>query len=146
MIAFQAQHLKAMADAAKTAYPNECCGLIVGHSNDDSPGLTVTRIAPSPNVSQSSHRDSFEVDPKVRFDLMRAMENSNEDIIGHYHSHPDHPAKPSDTDLAMVYEPDLIWVILSVDQSRVVETCAYRVLTEPTAFSPIDIHVSETSP
>ena len=75
--------------AAEEAYPGECCGLLVGH-RDDQGGLEVTAIEPSPNVAASGN-DRFEVDPRVRLDVMRALENTPESIIGHYHSHPESP-------------------------------------------------------
>ena len=144
MILFQPDHLAQMQRAAEVDYPNECCGLIVGHIGEGGIDRIVTRIAPSPNVSTSNHRDSFEVDPKVRFELMRELDGSDDDIIGHYHSLPDHPAEPSETDRSMVYEPDLLWIIMSVEQSRVVDTQAFRVLTDPTAFSPVEIRSHST--
>ncbi len=144
MIAFQLAHLKVMTEAAEAAYPLECCGLIAGFRGADD-DLVASRIVPSANLATTSHRDSFEVDPKVRFDLMRDLEDTDEDIIGHYHSHPDHPAQPSETDLSMVYEPDLIWIILSVQQARVADTRAFRASGDPVSFAPLDIHTSESN-
>ena len=50
---------------------------------------------------------------KLRFDLMHMFESLGDgtEIIGHYHSHRNHPAEPSATDLSMAYETDFIWLI-----------------------------------
>ena len=139
MIVILPDHLELMTSQAEAAYPNECCGLIAGMSDKHDNPRQATRIVPSANVTDTSARDSFEIDPQVRFDLMRDLEHSDEDIIGHYHSHPDHPAVPSPTDLSMAYEPDLTWVILSVRQGQVVDTRAYGVSADATSFHDIEI-------
>jgi proteasome lid subunit RPN8/RPN11 len=110
-------HLDHIHALGEQAYPGECCGLIVGHSTPDG-HIAVTRIVPSANVANPPGNDRFEVAPKVRFDTMRELVGSNERIVGHYHSHPDQPAKPSPTDLAMAFEPELIWLITHVAKGQ----------------------------
>ncbi len=97
--------VRQMAHAAERAYPEECCGLLIGHG-DDATAIAVTGVAASRNVAKGRERDRFEVDPEVRFDLMRALEGGRDRIVGHYHSHPDHPARPSARDAEMAWEPD----------------------------------------
>ena len=124
-IAISTDQLAAIQGQAEQAYPVESCGLLVGH--EQSPGFfIVTRIAPSTNMSKHNTADSFEVDAQVRFDVMRSVENTGDDIIGHYHSHPDHPAKPSQTDMDMAFEGQFIWLITAVNKAQAVETKAWR--------------------
>ncbi|PHS79456.1 MAG: hypothetical protein COB59_01840 [Rhodospirillaceae bacterium] len=124
------------------AYPQECCGLLVGH--EQAPGFfIVTRIAPSPNMSKHNTKDSFEVDAQVRFDVMRALENTSDDIIGHYHSHPDHPAKPSETDMDMAYEGQFIWLITAINKAQAMETKAWRLDQTTRTSEPLTLLVSE---
>jgi len=125
---------------AEAAYPAECCGLLAGVINPNS-GIAVTRVVPSDNVALTNTLNSFEVDPKVRFDLMRALEGTGEEIIGHYHSHPDQPAEPSATDLSMVYEPELYWLIAAVDKHATGDIKAYRILPDGSAFAPVPIRI-----
>ncbi len=126
--------LATIRDLAEAAYPRESCGLLIGHS--DAQTTTVTRIAESQNVADGPGHDRFEVDPQVRFDVMRelglidaggavAVAATAERIVGHYHSHPDHPARPSETDLKMAYEPEMIWLITAVADGRAAETTAH---------------------
>ena len=111
---------------ARTAYPLECCGLLAGFWQGDR--LTITRVIESTNLADGDRRhDRFEVDPKVRFDLMRATEGTDESMVGHYHSHPDHPAAPSDTDRDQAFEPDLVWLICAVEKGEACETNAFRI-------------------
>jgi len=122
--------MKQIAQAAEHAYPEECCGLLVGHGGDAA-GLTVTRVAASRNAAEGRERNRFEVDPKLRFDLMRTLNGGPERVVGHYHSHPDHPAQPSAHDAEMAWEPDLVWVIVSVRDGHASEVRAH--VFEPAA-------------
>ncbi|MEQ8504482.1 MAG: M67 family metallopeptidase [Rhodospirillales bacterium] len=127
--------------AAEDAFPHECCGLLAGRELTDGEPV-ITRVVPSANVAETNHEDSFEVDPQVRFDLMRALDGSEERIIGHYHSHPGGPANPSATDLSMAYETDLIWVIVSVKDGKAVDTRAHGVAPDRSAFHPIPLNIT----
>ncbi len=132
--------------AATTAFPNECCGLLAGNRDSDD-AISVTRVVPSRNMATGSIRDSFEVDPQVRFDLMRELADDGSDthIVGHYHSHPNHPAVPSARDLTMAYEPDLVWVIVSVGTAGVLDIRAHRVLPDASAFQEIPLHIADAA-
>ncbi len=127
---------------AEASYPEECCGLLAGNTNGDQ--VTVSRIAPSANVAASRH-DRFEVDPKVRFELMRELgqlggDGGAEHIIGHYHSHPDHGAVPSAHDLKMAFEPDLLWLIVSVKHGRATGSAAFAVDADAMAFHEVPLN------
>lgn len=116
MIRVPAPLLDDIAAQAERAFPRECCGLLVGRVAADG-AVSVNRVVASPNVAQGPGLERFEVDPKIRFDLMRALEDTAEVIVGHYHSHPGYPAEPSATDLDMAYEPQFVWLIAAVDAS-----------------------------
>ena len=110
--------------AAERAYPEECCGLLVGHDSEGD--ICVTRVVDSPNVHPERTRDRFEVDPKIRLDLERELRGTPERIVGHFHSHPDHPAMPSETDRTMAFEPALVWVIVAVLGGCIEEVRAFK--------------------
>ncbi len=132
---------------AEAAWPEECCGLLAGRDGRDggrgSGGVTVNRIVPSPNVAAPEARlgkkDSFEVDPKVRFGLMRQLEGSGERIVGHYHSHPGRPARPSAHDMDMAFEPELVWLIVGVEDGRAGEIAAWRLDRESPAAQAVEM-------
>lgn len=114
--------LRVIVDAAEAAYPEEACGLVVGRG---SRRAVVTRIEPSINLSANRLR-GFEVDPALRFRLMRDLAGHDERIIGHYHSHPDCEPIPSETDLAMAYEREFFWIITGVFGGQALMTTVHR--------------------
>lgn len=138
MILIPSLLLKHIVDDAEHAYPEECCGLLVG-KGDPAGAVTVTRVVSSPNVAFSGKGDTFEVDPKLRFDLMRELGGSVHRIVGHYHSHPDHSARPSRRDIEMAWEPELVWLITSVIGGRAVRTTAHVIDRNRGSFREIDI-------
>lgn len=126
---------------ATRAFPEECCGLMAGY--DDGGRITVTEIAPAANVSAADRARNFEIDPGVRISLERRLRAGDTKIIGHFHSHPKGEAAPSLQDLAMAYEPDLVWVIMSLNATGAVQTAAYLLKPSADAFAEIPI---ETTP
>lgn len=131
---------------AEAAYPEEACGLIVGRRDDG--GFVASRLVPSPNRHAEPAR-SFEIDPAIHFALLRELRDlvsapgqQPEDIIGHYHSHPDVPADPSPRDFAAAYDPAMLWVILSLAAGSVDTIGAWRIdptLKPPAAFIDVPI-------
>ncbi|WP_083875741.1 Mov34/MPN/PAD-1 family protein [Caenispirillum salinarum] len=124
--------------AARSAYPDEGCGLLVGQ------GERVTRVVPSRNVALRG-RDRFEVDPRVRLDLMKALRGTPERLLGHWHSHPDAPAVPSATDLAQAYEPALLWLICGVSGTGEAALSAWKMVPEAGAFTPVPLVVEDVT-
>jgi proteasome lid subunit RPN8/RPN11 len=131
VIHIPAHCLSTIRAVAEAAYPQECCGLLIGR--DGGAGdILVTAVEPSTNRAAGDRRDSLEVDPQLRFDVMRRLDASSAKsgasvrIVGHYHSHPDHPALPSARDLEMAYEPDMIWVVVAVEGGRATDIQAHR--------------------
>lgn len=137
--------LDRIKEAAETAWPEECCGLLGGLRKPDG-AIAVTRMAASRNVAEGDTRERFEVDPIVRFELMRELRHGPESIVGHYHSHPDHPGRPSEHDLEMAFEPDLVWLIVAVDAGRATGTTAWVANTGTGAdgFDAVEIVTEET--
>jgi len=148
MIHFTPSQLQEVRDHAERAYPDECCGLLVGAVDADDV-VTVTRITPSPNVridaGGEGGEDRFEIDPQIRFDLMRALQGSDENIVGHYHSHPDHPAEPSIHDLDMAFEPELVWLIVAVNQGQSTDARTWRLNRDTTTITAVNLVIRENS-
>ena len=124
MILLPAALLRRIEAAAQAAYPEECCGLLIGF-REPAGRVRVTRVAESVNVAPPPRRRRFEVDPALRFSVMRSLRASGEGIVGHYHSHPDGPAQPSGRDAAQAYEPELVWLIVAVAGDRSTATTAW---------------------
>lgn len=88
-------------------YPHEACGLLLGQ------GGKITHMVPSPNLSDQPTKN-FDIDPALIIQHQKAGREGSEQIVGHYHSHPDGQAMPSARDQAQNYDRDLIWVIVQV--------------------------------
>ena len=89
-------------------YPLEACGLLIGWGDD-----TVTNIVHSPNVAEHPAKN-FEIDPALIIQHQKESRLGHDQILGHYHSHPDGQAQPSVHDQAKNHDTDLMWVIVQV--------------------------------
>jgi len=127
-----------IVSVAERAYPQECCGLLIGRDEADST-IVVTRIVESRNIRTDRARDRFEIDPQVRISIEREVRDGTDRVIGHFHSHPDHPAQPSATDLEMAFEPDLIWVIVGIAGGELDAFNAFRLDRESRTFTSVTI-------
>jgi integrative and conjugative element protein (TIGR02256 family) len=137
-IVLSASQRAQIVSIAERAYPAECCGLLVGR--DDADGIiVVTRIVESRNVRTDRARDRFEIDPQVRISVERELRGGTDRVVGHYHSHPDHPAQPSATDLEMAFEPDLVWVIVGIAKGHLDAFNAFRLDRDNGTFISVTI-------
>ena len=132
------QHLRAIERAAEAAYPEEACGLLVGRSKSGG-AWEVSAVEASDNVAEPPRTRRFEVDPKLRLRLERALRESPDSIVGVYHSHPNGSAEPSETDVSMIFEPNMIWLITAVVDGRAGATKAYKPTEDGAAFRPLGL-------
>ncbi len=142
MITLSPEHLETIEHAAEAAYPAEACGLLVGKQDADGQ-WHVTEVVESPNILADARADRFEVDPQVRIDTEQRLRGTDHSLIGHYHSHPDHPAAPSATDREMAFEPNLVWLITSVSAGKAGDTHAFRLPDEQSEFAEIKLDLSD---
>lgn len=136
--------LRAVSDAAEAAYPEEACGLLVGRRL---PGghARVIRVETAFNVA-ADRRSGFEVDPGIRIGLERELRGTGQAVVGHYHSHPDGPARPSPTDLAKAFEADLIWLIVAVVRRQASQVLAFMPRLDRSGFREVAIHTVQIDP
>lgn len=122
------QERATLREQAQLAYPKECCGLLIGR--EEGADLVVTKVQPSVNQDPDGGARAFEVDPALILHWHRQLRGTPARIIGHYHSHPNEPARPSATDLERAWEPGMIWLILSVGRGKLTELGAFRYVEE----------------
>lgn len=109
------------------AYPNECCGALIGRDG------VVTEAFGLPNTTEEGPRRRFLVRPE---DYRAAETRASElglDMLGFYHTHPDHPARPSQYDLDHAW-PFFSYVILSVKEGVPTDMTSWRLLEDRSAF------------
>lgn len=129
---------------AEAAYPEECCGYLLG--TFDGHGCTVSALFEAANRSATPGRH-FVLDPPSYLAASRAAEAQGLDVVGCYHSHPDHPARPSATDLAAATFPGYRYVIVSVDGGTAADLTAWSLAPDRSRFIPHRIEViSSTTP
>jgi len=95
-------------------YPYECCGVLLGHVDGDV--RTVTSIARAGNTRTDSAHNRYHIDPRELIRIQREGRERSRDIVGFYHSHPDHPAHWSATDFAEAHWYGCSYVITSVEK------------------------------
>lgn len=141
MLRLTATQLREIERSAEAAYPEEACGLVVGRCRPDGTRI-VTDVVPSANVARADRTRNFEIDPEVRFHTEKRLRDAEDAVIGHFHSHPNGVAKPSERDRAMVYEPDMVWLITGVLRGKVETTAAYRFDAQAGAFVEAEIDLA----
>jgi proteasome lid subunit RPN8/RPN11 len=127
MLRLGQSHYEAIRRHGEETYPHECCGVLLGRIDDADDGTrVVTSIARAGNTRTDSPQNRYNIDPKDLIRIQREGRDRGEDIIGYYHSHPDHPAQPSKTDLAAAYWPGISYVITSVETGKAVLTNSFE--------------------
>lgn len=120
------------------SYPHECCGALLG--KDDTNRRQVLALFPLPNRREDSPRNRFAITP----DDFRAAETAARDrgceVVGWYHSHPDHPAMPSDFDREHAW-PWYSYVIMSVFGREPKDITAWRLADDRARFNPEEIEI-----
>ncbi|AEF83075.1 Mov34/MPN/PAD-1 family protein [Leadbettera azotonutricia] len=116
------------------AFPNECCGVLLGPLLDGD-GRQVEAVLPIENnreAEEQYHRFRIEAE-----DLMRAEKEArkqNREVLGFYHSHPDHPARPSEYDREFAL-PFYSYIILGVEGGRAAELTSWRLTEDRSVFN-----------
>lgn len=108
---------------ARENYPQEACGVLIGRNTDIE--VAIADVVHARNLNTERARDRYELDPQ---DLLRAEERALSlglDVVGIWHTHPDHPARPSETDRARAWEA-WIYLIVPVRKGDVGEPRAWR--------------------
>lgn len=118
--------------AAET-YPLECCGALLGR--DDTEAREVLALLPLPNRQQESPRNRFVVSAEDVRAAERAALQQGLELVGWYHSHPDHPAQPSAFDREHAW-PWYSYVIVSSGSRAKPELTCWRLADDRSRFEP----------
>jgi proteasome lid subunit RPN8/RPN11 len=105
-------------------YPHECCGVLLG-SFDEEGGKEVKSVVSCGNTRTDSPENRYQISSAELVRIQRQATLAGQDIVGFYHSHPDHPAQWSSTDLAEAHWTGCSYVIISVEKGRAVLTNAF---------------------
>ena len=116
---------EALRRHGEETYPQECCGVLLGRFQDDGTRL-VTSTARCGNTRTDSAHNRYNIDPRELVRIQRVGRERGEDIVGFYHSHPDHPAQWSPTDFAEAHWIGCSYVITSVEKGKAAITNSFE--------------------
>ena len=108
----------------EATYPDECCGVLVGEF-DEAGGKAVKAVVPCGNTRTDSPHNRYHISPAELVRIQRDALRAGNDVVGFYHSHPDHPARWSATDLAEAHWTGCSYVITSIEKGRAVLTNSF---------------------
>jgi proteasome lid subunit RPN8/RPN11 len=147
-VKISAELLEAMGALGESAYPNEGCGILLGVLGDEIEVLEVRlgtnlredgdpgNIPPEKDDREHTARDRYVLDPR---DILKAEKDARElgiDVVGFWHTHPDHPAHPSRYDAEHAW-PEYVYVIMAIDAGKQVDVNAFVLREEdPPEFRP----------
>ena len=127
-------------------WPQECCGALLGRSIQD--GWQVDSLVRAVNARTDSPRNRYQISPADLAGIVLEARNRGLEIAGFYHSHPDHSAQPSSTDLAEAYWLGCSYVITEVTQGKAALTNAFLLAgatEEDKHFEPQTIRIEDRS-
>lgn len=125
MLRIAREHYDAIRAHGEETYPHECCGVLLGQLQDDGTRM-VSSTARCGNTRVDSPHNRYNIDPKELIRIQREGRARGEDIVGFYHSHPDHPARWSQTDFADAHWIGCSYVITSVEKGKAQTTNSFE--------------------
>jgi proteasome lid subunit RPN8/RPN11 len=124
--------------------PHECCGVLLGVLKGELKEISTAIPVPNASPSPGNH---YEIAPVDLIRVEREARVTGAEIIGFYHSHPDHPAQWSPTDLAEAHWLGCSYVITEIRSGKAVATNAFRLAgatEEDKRFEPEEIQIGES--
>lgn len=140
MIAVPRRLLDEIREHGRETYPEECVGGLLGRRGE---GAHVTRIERIDNSRGSERARRYEVAPQDYLRLEKLADESGLELLGFYHSHPDHPAVPSAYDRAHAF-PFFHYLVCAVPSGRPGEVTAWRLADDRGEFEREPIVEEET--
>ncbi len=150
MLVLSPLHVQQIEREGEAAYPNECCGALLGRdvAGESEPRRVVQQLEPLTNSFAADERyHRFSLDPRELMLLEKKASAAGLAVLGFYHSHPDHPARPSEYDRVHAW-PFYSYVIVAIAGAggvKPVDLTSWQLDEKTEQFKPERIHRSETS-
>jgi proteasome lid subunit RPN8/RPN11 len=126
MLKLNEQVYDAIRHHGEETYPHECCGVLLGRSED---GINAVEDAVrAGNTRTDSAHNRYHIAPQELVKIQRMGRERNLDIVGFYHSHPDHPAQWSTTDFAEAHWLGCSYVITAVEKGKARQTNSFLLM------------------
>ena len=122
-------------------YPDEICGLMLGPRGEG----RVTEVRRARNTIVERSRDRYEIDPRDQIRIQREADAEGLDIVGYYHSHPDHPAQASRFDTERAWA-GYVYLIVSIENGNPVDANGFVADKDGGPFRPEPLEVVAPKP
>ena len=142
-IALRVADLEAIRRHGAETYPEECCGFLLGRVEGEA--TLVERLSPVVNEREDSRGNRYLIRPETVLSAHREARRQGIDVVGYYHSHPDHPAVPSDFDRDHAW-PGLSYVIVAVAGGIPRELRSWRLDDDRTRFQEEEVSGGTATP
>jgi len=129
--------MEAIEGHGAEGYPDEICGIMLGTQAEH----LVTEVRRARNIIVERSRDRYEIDPRDHIRIQREADSRGLDILGYYHSHPDHPAQASRFDTERAWT-GYVYVIVSIAEGKPVDANAFVAEEDGGPFRPEPLEVS----
>jgi len=129
---------RAIRAHGEETYPHECCGALVGRDG------RVTGVVALPNTTEEGPRRRFLVRPSDYREAERRAAEIGAELLGFYHSHPDHPARPSQYDLDHAW-PTFAYIIVAVAEGRARDMTVWYLKEDRSSFDEGTLHHGENT-
>ena len=129
--------VEAMLTHARSGYPFEVCGVLVGRGPDGD--RRVEEVVGVVNRETEAPRVRYQIAPEDLIRIQRGARETGREILGYYHSHPDHPARPSETDRRIAAEglsDGIVYVVIGVEGGDKTTPTAWVFRDATQAFDP----------
>lgn len=123
-------------------YPHECCGALLGQDGNGKKGREILAVMRLTNQREDSPQNRFSVAPRDVIDADRAAQANGLEVVGWYHSHPDHPARPSQHDRDHAW-PWYSYVIVKVEKGEAREMTSWRLKEDRKEYEEEKIEVNQ---
>jgi proteasome lid subunit RPN8/RPN11 len=123
MLTMRQSEFNSIRRHGEEAFPHECCGVLLGRLEGDE--RVVEAAMRAGNTRLDSPHNRYNIDPRELVRIQRESRARGLDIVGFYHSHPDHPPRWSQTDLAEAHWVGCSYVITSVEKGRAAVTNSF---------------------
>jgi proteasome lid subunit RPN8/RPN11 len=117
-------------------YPNEICGVLIGSSGEG----RASEAKRARNIIVERSKDRYEIDPRDHIRIQREADSAGLDIVGYYHTHPDHPAQASRFDTERAWA-GYVYLIVAVRQGKPVDANAFVAEADGGPFKPEPLDV-----
>lgn len=141
MLLLTKNQLDELFNIVERAYPEEGCGALLGHRDGDR--SVVEEVVSLDNSSGDDKTVRYEIDSRDLFGLLKRERETDQKILGFFHSHPNHPAMPSQTDIQNSW-PGYCYVIVSVNNASAHQWTTWRFREDASEFDIEDVCVFES--